>query len=298
MAFVYGPDAGRTRRRIATAAGHHHIVPQTPTRSDVLEQHRRYVGALDQLRQYPHRQADSLGGLCRPAPRRLVETPGAGRIRHVADPRPGQTQPYIILGQQQAVDGGEYLRLVAPQPKEFRQGEAGHRQDAEPFRQSGVRPVQFGGFVGGAAVVPQHHRPQRLVVGAQNDGAMHLAGKTDGTDAGEGLPVPPLQVGNRRLGRPPPILGVLFRPLRVRTCGFQRYGRLGKHLPVTIDQHGLDGGGTDIDPQRDAGLPISHRRARCDRHDRAVRRHAPPGGPARPRRIARRSPILLRPAWR
>ncbi len=109
-----------------------------------------------------------------------------------------------------------------------------------------------------AAVVPEDNRAQRLVVTTENDGAMHLAGKTDSGDARESIWVGRTQVRDRRFCRHPPVIGILFGPQRMRARDRERRCRLGKRPTSAVHEDRFYTGCTDVDPKEGRSQYVSH----------------------------------------
>ena len=166
--------------------------------------------------------------LGRPAPLGFVEPPRSGGVAHVGALFPGQTETQIVLGQQHVSDAREDLRLMATQPHELRRGEARHRLDADDVGETAAPLPEFAGLGEGARVVVQHRRPQRAVVAAEDDRAVHLAGKADRADAAERFGRASREVADRGDHRRAPDVRVLLGPQRVgmvRLIGARRRRR-------------------------------------------------------------------------
>ena len=102
-----------------------------------------------------------------------------------------------------------------------------------------IRLLDLGALGAGALVVPEDRRPQHPVGGVEQDEPVHLAGQPD-------RPVPADRV-ERRLGRAPPVLGILLGPARLRDR--ERVLLLGRreHLAGLGDPDRLDAGRPDVE---------------------------------------------------
>ena len=149
--------------------------------------------------------------LVAPAPVRDVEEQrprGVGRVdRRLA----GQPQADVVLGQQDAADPRVDLGLVAAQPEQLRRGEAGQRAVAgerdQPLEPDALLDLRALGS--GALVVPEDRRPQHAVRRRRGRRA-RASGRR-----GRSRPVA-AERARARLGRAPPVLGILLRPAGLR----------------------------------------------------------------------------------
>ena len=120
----------------------------------------------------------------------------------------GEPQADVVLGQENASDAGVDVGLVLAQPEELRRGEA--RQRAVPRQPDELAEpdalLDLGALLPGPLVVPEDRRAEHAVGVVEGDEAVHLAGEPDPRDAVAS------ELGERRLGRAPPVLGVLLRP--------------------------------------------------------------------------------------
>ena len=183
--------------------------------------------------------------------------PGAASSSHsepaastrVGDMVAGQLQRHIVLGQQHVRDAREQLRLVRRQPEQLGCREARHGRDAGdpaevgdalheqrgtrpgPARRSTGSPAASGRSAASSTTAPciWPDRPIACVAanaaGARRAGRQHLA------------------------GRRPPGVGLLLRPERLRPRDRERHLGLGEQALLAVDQHGLDRGGADVDPE-------------------------------------------------
>jgi hypothetical protein len=148
-----------------------------------------------------------------------VEEQRAGGVAHFGCQFTRQTQPQIILGQQEVAQALVEVRLVAAEPKELGRGEAGEGGVADHLNERGSAAgaaFDLGAFGGGALVVPEQRGPQHLMGAIQEDRAMHLPAQPDAANLvaaqsrrGQGG----LDAGD---GAAPPILGLLLRPAGMR----------------------------------------------------------------------------------
>ena len=163
--------------------------------------------ALVRRRQPLGRQLERLEHLVAPAAVRDVEEERARRVRDVDRALARQPQPDVVLRQQDVRDPRIRLGLVVPQPEELRRREAGQRavpgQLDQPLEADAL--LDLGALGRGALVVPEDRRAQHLLVLVERDEAVHLAGEADR----RGLDV---EVGERGLGRAPPVLRILLGP--------------------------------------------------------------------------------------
>ena len=105
-----------------------------------------------------------------------VEQQRSRGVGHVDGVLAGQAQPDIVLGQEDAGDARVDIRLVAPQPKDFRRGETGQGTVAGQLNQAlqADSSFDFRALRAGALIVPEHRRAQHSVVIVQTDQAVHL----------------------------------------------------------------------------------------------------------------------------
>ena len=133
--------------------------------------------------------------------------------------------------------------------------------------------LDLGALLPGALVVPEDRRAQDAVGVVERDEAVHLAGEADARDAVAA------ELGERRLGRAPPVLRVLLGPPGLRRR--QRVGLLGarEHLAVRGDPQRLDAGRADVEADE-----VGHSRSRPARAiaSRAIRSSSSPGSPLTP----------------
>src|SRR6185437_246364 len=101
-------------------------------------------------------------------------------------------------------DLGVDFRLVLAHPGDLGRGEARHGDIAGDFPKAGLGGLHLGAFGKGTAVVPEDAGPQHLVIGAEQRGAVHVAGKPDARDGGElGRPGGPELVDGPQHRTPP-----------------------------------------------------------------------------------------------
>ena len=93
------------------------------------------------------------------------------------------------------------------------------------------RLLDLGTLAAGPLVVPEDRGPQHAITGVERHEAVHLAAEADPC----GSPARRAAV-EHRLGRLPPVLGVLLGPARLRRG--ERVARLGarEHCPVGCDR--------------------------------------------------------------
>ena len=183
-------------------------------------------------------------------------------VRHFRDSLARQPQAHVVLGQQHSPGRLGDRRLVSRDPQHLGRGEAGHHQIAGALLDIGDAALELGAFGEGPAVVPQDRRPERLVVGAEQGRAVHLAGKADPGERGE--------LGRRVRGgwpRPKPPRPRPSRPGSARSTraagGDTLSGarRLRHDALVAVDQQRLDRRRANVEPEiglmslRHGGLP-------------------------------------------
>ncbi|MDR6548915.1 hypothetical protein J2736_000098 [Paenibacillus qinlingensis] len=108
----------------------------------------------------------------------------AARVGHVHAERSRQAQPDIILRQQQMPNAGVVLRLMLPEPKELRRGEAGQRLIACEAAELGFADgrLDVGALLRGALIAPEQRRPDNLLRLVEEDRPVHLAGEANTCD--------------------------------------------------------------------------------------------------------------------
>jgi hypothetical protein len=147
---------------------------------------------------------------------------------------------------------------VPPHPQQLGRGEARHGGIAGDRARPGLNALELFAFGGRPPVVPQDGRPQHVVAGVQQRRPMHLPRQPDGTNLGA-------QIGRKRVDgtacRPPPRLGILLGPERVRPLYCERRLRFGRYPVVLAQQQRFDGRRTDVEPEIH-GLPYRIRSAR------------------------------------
>ncbi len=142
-------------------------------------------GALDQARHHLARQAGGGERRIRPVPSVHIEPKRAGRIRHFLDGLAGQGQAHISLGQQH--ESVSQRRLLAhagasPQPIWAPVKPTASPCCPSPHADRAIWRFQFRTFgLRAAAVIPQDRRPERLMIGPEQHGTLHLL--TRQTDA-------------------------------------------------------------------------------------------------------------------
>ena len=259
------PDAERTGGLVTAARGDRHAVRGLAGDGRRLE---RRGNPLP-------RDLERVHDLVAPASGGDVEEQRAGRVGDVCRVLAGQPQADVVLGQENASDAGVDVGLVLAQPEELRGSEA--RQSTVPRQPDELAEpeaiLDLGALLPGPLVVPEDGRAEDAVGVVEGDEAVHLAGEPDPRDAVAS------DLGERRLGRAPPVLRVLLRPPGLRSR--QRVGLLGarEHLAVRGDPQRLDAGRADVEADQ-----VGHSRSRPARAiaSRAIRSSSSPGSPLTP----------------
>jgi hypothetical protein len=179
---------------------------------------------------------------------RDVEEQRAGGIRHVDRPLAAQSQPHVVLRQQDVGDPLVDVGLVLAQPQQLRRGEARECAVAgggDERRQADAL-LDLLALLAGPLVVPEDRRAQHRLVGVERDEAVHLAGQPDPGD------VLGSQLLERLLRAAPPVLGVLLGPSAPRRG--QAVLDLGAGDDLAVLGHGerLHAARPDVEPDRDA----------------------------------------------
>ena len=153
-----------------------------------------------------------------------------------------QTEPNVVLRQQDRFDPRVHVRLVPPEPEHLRRGEAGERpvpgeldQPLEPDARLDLRTLR-----GGALIVPENRRPEHAVGSVERYEPVHLTRQPDcdGYDT---------QLLERSFCTSPPVLGVLLDPSRLRHRQRIRALGLRENAAVGGDGDSLDTGGADVE---------------------------------------------------
>ena len=144
------------------------------------------------------------------------------------------------------------LRLVVPQPEDFRGGEAGQRRvgdQLDQVRTAAGAALDFLALGGGPLIVPEDGAANDLVVLVEKHRAVHLAREPDRLDVGRfelGLGHRLADRADRRL---PPIVRVLLAPKRLgEVAGVGLHGRGEDRAPL-VDGQGLGARGADVDAE-------------------------------------------------
>ncbi len=136
------------------------------------------------------------------------------------------------------------VRLVPAEPQELGRGEAGKRAVAGELDQSRETDPVLDLFALGrcSLVVPENRWANDPFIGVECDEPVHL---TREADAGE--LASRRYLGDRRLGRTPPVLRILLGPTGMRRR--ERIGPLGgcEHASVRGDRDRLDAGRSDVE---------------------------------------------------
>ncbi len=179
-----------------------------------------------------------------------VEKERARSVRRVGCELAGEALADVVLGQQEVRQPAVSVGLLLPQPEQLGRLEPGQRGVARDLQQP------FGAHPGGdlaalrlrPLVVPEQRRADRLPGTVEEDRAVHLAAQADPDD-------PPVHrasdLAEGFARRPPPGLGVLLGPARMRhgegiaTAG----GR--DPLPIAADGERPDAGRADVEADQD-----------------------------------------------
>ena len=164
------------------------------------------------VRQPVARQLEQLQHLVAPPPPRDVEEQRPGSVGGVDRALPGEPEADVVLRQQDVRDPRVDVRLVPAQPEQLRRREAGERAVAGQLDQAlqADALLDLRALGAGALVVPEDRRPQHA------SSAPSATRPCIWPEKPSGSPSLPAELGERRLARPPPVLGVLLGPARLR----------------------------------------------------------------------------------
>ena len=111
------------------------------------------------------------------------------------------------------------------------------------------RIVQLIAFGRRASVIPEDRRSDRARLPVENDGAVHLPGKADGTHVSPGVRRCLAYLGKRCFKGGPPICRILLRPARPRSGGAQGDGDIRKTSLPGIYKNGFKRRSADVDSE-------------------------------------------------
>ena len=124
----------------------------------------------------------------RPSAMRDVEQQSSRSVRNVDGRFAGEAQADVVFGQHDFADALPVFGLILSDPQEFGEGEVCQRGIAsqldEALEADGALEFLALGF--GALITPDESGSDDFVVFVEQDGAMHLAGKSDGGDGFSG----------------------------------------------------------------------------------------------------------------
>ena len=105
------------------------------------------------------------------------------------------------------VDAAIGVRLVAAEPEELRRGKAGERAVPGQLDQSGETEqiLDLLALGCGPLVVPENRRTNDAFIGVERDEPVHLTREADADELASRR-----DLGDRRLGRTPPVLRILL----------------------------------------------------------------------------------------
>ena len=109
---------------------------------------------------------------------------GAAGIGRLGRPLAGELEAHVVLGQQNAIGVLDDLGFVLAQPQDLgcRESRVGAAAGAHAYAGHGLG--QFLGLDGRAAVVPQDGRPERAILGVDQDRPEHLSRQADAAQLG------------------------------------------------------------------------------------------------------------------
>lgn len=249
VARVDRADAERAGRVVATAARDDDRFGQPQLARDVRAQRARRRVAFDDARHLRARHVAGGEQRVGPVAARDVEPQRAGRIRWVGHLRAGQTEAQVVLRHQHAGRRGEHVGFVLRDPQQLRRGEAGHREVAGEGVQVGRALGEQRAFVGAAHVVPQDRGAQHAVVATEQHRAVHLARQADPAHLRERFAVLRAQRRERGQRALPPVVGMLFRPARMRPRHAERRAGGADHGAVRGEQQHLHFRGAEVDAE-------------------------------------------------
>ncbi len=167
--------------------------------------------ALEHARQPRGLERERVEHLLAPAPLGDVQQQRAGGVGDVGRVLAAQAQPDVVLRQRDARDAREHVRLVAAQPEQFRRRESRQRavagQRDQPLR-ARASPRSRG-------------TPRRCAGRSRGSPAAARGPRSRAPPARASDPESPMPCGRpgcgaqpreHRLGRPPPVLGILLGP--------------------------------------------------------------------------------------
>ncbi len=252
---------------------------QAPVRRHLRPHRPRHGPRLRRLGQLAGRYAQALQQLRRPGPARDVIGQRARGVRGVQQWPPRQAPDDEVGHQREAARAAEDLgRLLAP-PQDARGGGEGRRRRAREAEPQVPLPLHPRDLARRAAVHPRDGRGEGLTGRIQRHDGIALGGDGQGGDAWAGTswtgrrarttwPVQDVPAHARHdlphaLARqPPPVLGVLLDPARLRGAVAVLALRLGEHLSICVAGQRLDRRGADIEPEVEVHAGQSSRAAR------------------------------------
>ena len=197
------------------------------------------------------RDLECVADFLRPAPARNVEQERPGCVGCIDRVLAGQTEPHVVLRQEDVMDPCVRLGLVLAQPEQLGRREAGQRSVAGERDQPLETDARLDllAFRRRSLVVPEDRRPQHPLVRPERDQPVHLPRQAYGACG---------QASQAGLGRAPPVLGVLLRPARMRGGARVALVRRCEDLALRRDSDRLDPGGADVEADEDSRVGRAH----------------------------------------
>jgi hypothetical protein len=213
-----------------------------PDRSRLLVARAGDLGGLMGGREPVGRDLERREDVVAPAPVGDVEKERPRGVRGVDRPLPGETKPNVVLREHHAAYARVDVRLVSAQPEQLRRGEARERPVAgerdEPLEADALLDLRALGPR--ALVVPEDGGAEDFAALVEADEAVHLPREPDALGVHA-------EASERRLGRSPPIRGILLRPSGPRRREWVALLGRGDHITVQADRERLDAGGPDVE---------------------------------------------------
>ena len=140
-------------------------------------------------------------------------------------------------------------------PDQFRRGEAGHRLVARHRPQRRPARLQHPAFGRRTSVIPKDGGSQRLVIGAQQHRAVHMARQPDAFHGGNFEGVARLQRIDGAERRVHPVVRALLGKTRLRPLHLERQVALARTRCAAVDEDRLDGRRPDINAKKHLSVP-------------------------------------------
>ncbi len=186
-----------------------------------------------------------------------IEEEGAGGVGNFGGVFVREAVAEVIFGEEDLAALVEFFRFVLAEPENFGGREAGEGGVGDPVYERGAATGEgddFGALGGGALVVPEEGGAEDFSGGVEENGAVHLAGKTDGANGGGFYFGLFDDGGGGEFGGFPPAFGVLFGPAGFGGEHDVRGFGGGENLTGGGEEEGFGAGGSDIDSEEGHGV--------------------------------------------